>query len=560
MNLILMSEETKKAKKLLPLSPYFEDYIKQYQMDWEYHNQPVIAALEVDGVASKIAKAYEKVRKVVDWKDENLLRRATIERILKRHLISKLYGISIMPDVKASEIAEPIALELMRSGYFDHGRVGRSHVIELEKMLDKYIKILSDSRLPKDKDDIQVKNKINFYNWIIELGACEIEELLFPNFKENALINLMTNILYQKIGITPRNQVDDMEKFLQTYIAVHRTLYNFDNSIIAYNLIKIKYPFWVKEDPASVKKVVEEAVAIRQDIEEDLENPLGKKFFQIAGKYDAAYRLINDITGEINNTPSVVRNTYADEKKLNELIESVYEARRKTLKKRLFRSSIYSTLSIFVSGIASFVIFEGPVARLAGEPFKITTLFFDLLIPSLVMFLLVLAIRPPHQSNYPIVVQEIKKIVYQQSEEDVYELELHKKKNKFLNALFILASTLFGLAGLGLIFWLFKIAKVPWTSMYIDTINVAMVFFAATAIKASSKEITIKDKGNIFESFLDLFSVPMAKFGQWFSNKWREYNIVAALFTVLVDTPFSAIIRLVEDWQNFLKEKSAEIH
>ncbi len=560
MNLIFMSEEIKKAKKLLPLSPYFEDYIKQYQMDWEYHNQPVIAALEVDGVASKIAKAYEKVRKVVDWKDENLLRRATIERILKRHLISKLYGISIMPDVKASEIAEPIALELMRSGYFDRGRVGRSHVIELEKILNKYIKILSDSRLPKDNDDLYVKKKINFYNWIIEIAACEIEELLFPNFKENALINLMTNILYQKIGITPSNQVDDMEKFLQTYIAVHRTLYNFDNSIIAYNLIKIKYPFWVKEDPASVKKVIEEAIKIRQDLEEDLENPLGKKFFQIAGKYDAAYRLINDITGEINNTPSVVRNTYADEKKLNELIESVYETRRKTLKKRLFRSSIYSTLSIFVSGMASFIIFEGPVARLAGEPFKLTTLFFDLLIPSLVMFLLVLAIRPPHPSNYPVIVQEIKKIVYQQSEEDVYELELYKKKNKFLNALFILASTLFGLAGLALVFWLFKIAKVPWTSMYIDTINVAMVFFAATAIKASSKEITIKDKGNILESFLDLFSVPMAKFGQWFSNKWREYNIVAALFTVLVDTPFSAIIRLVEDWQNFLKEKSAEIH
>jgi len=139
-------------------------------------------------------------------------------------------------------------------------------------------------------------------------------------------------------------------------------------------------------------------------------------------------------------------------------------------------------------------------------------------------------------------------------------LALNKKKNKFLNALFVLISTLFGIAGLGIIFWIFKITQVPWTSMYIDTVFTAMVFFAATAIKATSKEITIKDKGNILESFLDLFSVPMAKIGQWFSNKWREYNIVSALFTALVDTPFSAIIRLVEDWRNFLKEKSAEIH
>ncbi|MFA6814229.1 MAG: hypothetical protein WCR60_01635 [Patescibacteria group bacterium] len=555
-----MSDEIKKTKQLCDLSHYFDDYIRQYQMDWEYRHQPVISALEVDEVASKIAKAYEKVREVIDWKEENLLRRAAIERILKRRLVSKLYGISIMPDVKAKEIAEPMALELMRSGYFDSGRIGRKQVTELENILNKYIKIMSDSRLPRGNDDVYVKKKINFYNWIIELAACEIEELLFPNFKENALINLMTNVLYKRIKILPSNKVSDMEKFLQTYIAVHRTLYNFDNPIIAFNLIKIKYPFWVKEDPKSVKQVTEQAVEIRQEIEKDLEKPLGKGFFQIAAKYDAAYRLINDITDEINDTPSMVKANYADEEKLDKLIETVYDRRRKNLKKKLFRSAIYSTLSIFVAGGASFIIFEGPVARWAGVPFSILTLFFDLLIPSFVMFLLVLAIRPPHPNNFPVVVKEIKKIVYHQAEEDVYELALNKKKNKFLHALFVIISTLFGLAGLALIFWVFKIAKVPWTSMYIDTVFTAMVFFAATAIKATSKEITIQDKGNILESFLDLFSVPMAKIGQWFSNKWREYNIVSALFTALVDTPFSAIIRLVEDWRNFLKEKSAEIH
>jgi hypothetical protein len=555
-----MSEPTNENKPSQTLSHYFDDYIKQYQMDWEYHHRPVVSALEVDELASKIAKAYEKIREVADWKEENLLRRAAIERILKRRLVSKLYGISIMPDVRAEEIAEPMALELMRSGYFDNGRISRSQVRELENILNKYIKIMSDSRLPRANDDIYVKKKINFYAWIIEIAACEIEELLSPNFKENALMNLMTNVLYSRTKVIPSNKVADMEKFLQIYISVHRTLYNFDSPIIAFNLIKIKYPFWVKEDPKSVKQVTEQAVKIRQEIEEDLQEPLGKKFHQVAAKYDAAYRLINDVTDEINNTPAIVKATYADEKKLDELIDTVYHRRRKSLKKRLFRSAIYSTLSIFVAGGASFIIFEGPVARWAGVPFSLLTLFIDLLIPSLVMFLLVVAIRPPHPSNFPIVKQEIKKIVYKQAEEDVYELALNKKKNKILNALFIIFSTLCGLAGLGFIFWIFKIARVPWTSMYIDTVFTAMVFFAAMAIKATSKEITIKDKGNFLESFMDLFSIPLAQIGQWFSNKWREYNIVSALLTALVDTPFSAIIRLIEDWRNFLKEKSAEIH
>ena len=120
---------------------------------------------------------------------------------------------------------------------------------------------------------------------------------------------------------------------------------------------------------------------------------------------------------------------------------------------------------------------------MAGVPFSPLTLLIDLLIPSLVMFLLVLAIRPPHVSNYPVVAKEIKKIVYQQPEEDVYELALNKKKSKFLNVLFILVSTIFGLLGLALIFWIFKIAKVPWTSMYIDTVNVAMIFSLLQRLK-----------------------------------------------------------------------------
>lgn len=555
-----MSENPIVETKPKTLSNYFSDYVEQYQMDWEYYHQPLIAPLEVDEIASKIAKTYEKIRKVVDWKEENLLRRAAIERMLKRRFISKLYGISIMPNLDAKEMAEPMILELMRSGYFDNGRIARHQVKELEKIIAKYIEILNKSRVPTGNNDKQVKNKMSFYTWMIELAACEIEELLSPNFKENALLNLMTNVLYSRAKVTPSKKLSEMEQFLQIYISVHRTLYTFDNPIIAFNLIKIKYPFWVKEDEQSVAMIAEQASKIRQDIESDLENKVGKKFFKLAAKYDAAYRIIGDITEKINNKPTVVKEKFADEVILNTLIDEIYAQRKKSLKGRLFRSAIYSTLSIFVAGAFSFAIFEGPVARWAGLEFSLFSLFIDLLIPSLVMFLLVIVIRPPQDSNLPVIKKEIKKIVYQQTEEDVYEVSLKKRHNRFLNTIFILVSTACGLVGLYFIFWIFKIARVPWTSMYIDTVNVAMVFFAAMAIKQKSKEITIEERGNFMEGILELFSIPLAQIGQWFSNKWKEYNIVSALMTALVDTPFSVVISLIEDWRNFLKEKSSEIH
>jgi len=537
-----------------------DEYTKQYQMDWEHSHRSIVSPLEVDELASKIASAYEQMRKVIDWKEENLLRRGAIERILKRRLISEIYGISILPNLNAEEMAKPMILELMRSGYFDNGKVAKQQIQETKNILNKYIKILSQTKLSSQQSDKHIKNRMNFYTWMLEIAACEIEEVLAPAFKENALLNLMTNVLYSRTRIVPSDEVSDFDKLIQIYIGAQRNLYNFDEPIVAYNVIKLRFPFWIKEDPSSIKRVTEEVEQIRAQVDQDLNSPLRKNFAKVCGRYDAAYRLIGDMLDRINNTPEQVIEQVTNFDVFSELFEAAYLERKKSLKGRLFRAAIYSTLSIFVAGAFSFVIFEGPVARLAGENFSLFSLFIDLFIPSAIMFLLVIIIRPPSDRNMKVVKKEIQKIVHAQNSEDVYEVDLTRKPNKILNTIFLAVSTACGLLAMYFVFWIFKVARVPWTSMYIDTINVAMVFFASMAIKQKSKEITIEDRANFFEFLIDLFSIPMAKMGQWFSNKWKEYNVVAALFTALIDTPFSALISLVEDWRNFIKERSSEIH
>jgi hypothetical protein len=546
--------------ELKELSTYAKEYTKQYQMDWEYNHRSIISPLEVDELASRIAGAYEQVRKVIDWKEENLLRRGAIERILKRRLVSELYGISILPNLNAAEMAEPMILELMRSGYFDNGKIAKKQIKEIENILTKYIRILDDSKVPNSPTKKHVKNKMDFYTWMLEIASCEIEEVLAPAFKENALLNLMTNVIYERSHILPSSRMSDLDRLIQIYIASMRTLYNFDEPIISYNIIKIRFPFFIEENEGSIVRVTKEVHVIREQIENDLNSEDGKKFYKLAAKYDAAYRVIGDILEKINNTPEFVRETIANPVQLKEMIGEAYFKRKASLKGRLFRSAIYSTLSIFVAGIASFIIFEGPVAKIAGKDFSIFSLFIDLLIPSLIMFLLVIIIRPPKDRNLKVVQKEIAKILHEQSSEDVYEIDFERQQNKILNLIFFVISTICGFLGMWFIFWIFEIAKVPWTSMYIDTVNVAMVFFAAMAIKQKSKEITIEDRANFMEFLLELFSIPMAKIGQWFSNKWKKYNIFSAFFTAIVDMPFSTLISIIEDWRNFIKERSSEMH
>jgi hypothetical protein len=86
-----------------------------------------------------------------------------------------------------------------------------------------------------------------------------------------------------------------------------------------------------------------------------------------------------------------------------------------------------------------------------------------------------------------------------------------------------------------------------------------MVLFASLNIRAKSQEITIYERTGIFDFILDIFSVPLAHIGQWFSKKWKEYNIFSIIFSVLIDAPLSLFIGFIENWRTFLKESKSEI-
>ena len=99
------------------LSPAIQKLIRDYQ-DSCLKQQPEegVITLRVDEITSKVASFYEKIRQIVDWKEEHLIRKTAIERALKRRLISELSGFGLTPDPEPKEIAERL-IELMKKSY-----------------------------------------------------------------------------------------------------------------------------------------------------------------------------------------------------------------------------------------------------------------------------------------------------------------------------------------------------------------------------------------------------------------------------------------------------------
>ena len=550
------------------LSKPIRDYIEKFRNALKKEKEKASTPITVDELASRIAKFYEKIRRVIDWKEEHLMRRSVIERILKRRLISEISGAGLLPGVEPEKIAEPLVLELVRSGYFENGTIPKEKIFNVQDILDKYIYILRNGPIKngngnhssKRQKSAGVKKKINFYNWILEVASCEIEEVLDPALRENALIELMTDCLIERMKLLPQGRLSDQEVYVQTYIAVHQTLFNLDEPLIVYHVLKHKYPDFIENDSEKYPYFAANSESIWEEIVADLDHKNTSEFYRIAEKYDAPYLILGDVFNKFEKNPEEIEDKLMDTPLFNGMVEDTYSKRLETLKSRLFRSAIFSTLSIFVAGGVSLFIFEVPVAKWIHGSWSPWALVADILIPTALMFILVWAIKPPDDSNLEKIKEEVERIVKNSEEEDVYEVNLVKKVRRILNFIFIAIYLVGGFWALYFTYWIFSLAQVPWTSLYIDTANVAVVVFAAMVIRQKAKELTMEEKSNFIEFIVDFFSIPLARIGLWLSTKWKEYNIVSVFFTTLVDIPFSGLVETVEGWRDFIKEKRTDIH
>ncbi len=535
------------------LSEPTQKLIARYQQ-WHQSLQPKegTTTIHVDEVASKVAAFYEKIRGVIDWKEEHLLKRRAIERILKRRLFSKL-DLSNGNIFQDPDIAEPLVLELIRGGHFPNDKIEESKIQQVQKAINKYVFILNQAKSgPK-------KSKLRLYSWISEIAACEIEEILSPAIKERALIIYMFEIINQRIKLSEKMKLDENEKNTQTYIAVQKALFNLDAPVISYHILKYRYPEWNNLSEDQFNEFAENIHSIKENLEKDLDHPFGDKFYRICEKYDTPFLLLGDL---LSKNPTEAKEKLSDPELLEALITAHYNQRVKTLKKRLGRAAFYATLSIFLTNIVSLLLIEMPFNKwITGYFFNYWAITIDIIGPTFLMFLLVITIKPPKKENLPKVLMEVMKSVYGKDKKDVYEIKRFRKRNIIFEVVINLFYLLGFIAILALIVWGLYQVNFPPLSYVIFVVFLSLIAFAGAKIRQRAKELqVIEEKETLFHLFIDPFAVPVIQLGKWLTNKWKRYNVIAVFFSALIDMPFTIFVEFIEQWRYFLKEKKEKIH
>ncbi len=526
--------------------------LSQYAL-WKNSMKPKegVSTIHVDEVASKVAAFYEKIRTIIDWKEEHLMRRAAIIRKLKR----KFFDLELS-NFTTQNTAEPLVLEFIRGGFFPNDKIEESKIADVQKIIEKYIFILKNN--PENKKG---KVGMQFYNRLLEVAACEIEETLAPSIKEMALIDFMFQEMKSRIKVSEdvykKGLLTPEETEILTYIAVQQALFKLDDPIISYNLIRYKYPNWNQATEEELLKISQNIYKIWRQIEADLIHPMLRKFYTICEKYDTPYLLLGDILAKenadkldaIENPPS-----------LEGMVRSAYSNRLAELKNKIRRAAIYSTASIFITKILSLLVLEFILSKIFGGHLNLLSLGIDVLIPTTLMCALVIMVKPPSKKNLTIAVLETMKVVYEKDKKDVYDIKLKRPRSVLIRALLSITYLLCACVSFGLLFWVFNYFQFPLSSIVINIIFIALILFAGSSVRERARELNIEEENEgVFGFIADILFLPVTTMGKWLSTTWKEYNAITAFLNALIDMPFSTFIEFLEGWRYFIKEKKEEM-
>src|SRR3989338_3749235 len=109
----------------LPISKYTEALIKAWTKSAA---KPSLSPdkISVSQTVSFLAFFYEKMRNAVEFREEHLIRRAAIERIIKRRLILNENG---------RDIAEPLIKELLWARYYENNTLGEEKISQVQTII-----------------------------------------------------------------------------------------------------------------------------------------------------------------------------------------------------------------------------------------------------------------------------------------------------------------------------------------------------------------------------------------------------------------------------------------
>lgn len=494
--------------------------------------------INVNRFVSEIATWYERFRNAMDYRDEEVVRRAAIERILKRRLIFGGNG---------EKIASPLMRELLWARYFPDSSITEEEVKKVAHVIDLYLE-LRESLLPKQKDI-----RINVDTLIYQLLSSHLEIMLNKNKDIELISNFIFHLLRNKIVIK-----DDKEETrdIQVFIAVRRAFAKDDIAFLRFHLFE---QYFGKVLEGNIHKIADSFAEGYRELEKQINYPLKERIISYVKKQLPPFLILGEILRKQRET---IRGLIANSAEFKNNVFATAEGKYKTISSKVRTAIIRSVIFILLTKFLFAFSIEATYDNIFLGHVAWNSLIINIIVPPLLMVIASLFIRTPDRDNTERIYDKIMNIVFVDNPELDRTLILSLKperKHPVLNLIFTFLWWGGFIVSFGLIIASLNKFEFSPVSQGIFIFFMALISFFTYRISQTANSYTVAHKQSFFAPIMDFFFMPIIRVGRRLSEGLSQINIFIYVFDYLIETPFKEIFGFLEQWFFFLQTKREEM-
>lgn len=468
------------------------------------------------GLVETLARVYERARNALEYRADNLVRRAAIERILKRIML-----LTRDPD----KISDHLLTELKWAKYISPGEMKNAAKETLQKIIEKYATY--KGIVPQE--------------WIVKIASAEIEEIFNLNTDYKQFTFFAFQVIKQKIAIND----DDID--LLTYFAIDKVYAESDDEQVAYHILELAGENITKEKFEEAWKLFNLAKSSK----------LMPKISKFVRRQMPPLVLLRDI---YFYRPETFKNIISDKQKFDAEAAEVLSNQLEQMSGKISTAGIRSVIYVFLTKMILAFGVEVPFEIFWYKHLNALPLALNLIFPPVLMWLTTTQIKLPNKKEQTALIGRawyiLENFDYLKDEDDVLR-EVLESKHGVLYYVFTVLYFVFFVGVFWAIYYLLGRIGYTFFSKLIFIFFLTVIAFFAYRISQITKVYSWKNsKGSA--TLMEIISLPILAIGSRLSQGLSHLNFLAFAFDFILEAPFKIILGFVDDWVQFLSAKREE--
>ena len=485
--------------------------------------------LEVNKIIAKAATFYEKVRYLIDYREEHTIRRAAIERILKRRVFIE----------QSPHAGMTLLQELADGQYLEKEKATEELAGDIDRIVWKFLNVIEAA-------------KVNgaIARRLVSFAATEIDSRLSP--LQYAVDESTVEAFYKTMkGHAHVHGVSEEEVNIQLYCAIWRSLLSADNERLSYALWLLYVPEW-RGPELDFRLIAGKLAGVASRIHSAVGNSLQWQIAQKIKNESIYFHIIRDVVQHHGASAEHVLNSPAElDDHTREFLGKKYERENERIKSSGIRAVVYLFLTKMAVAIAVEVPYEFFfLGAIHYMPLSINILFHPFL-----LFALTRRVGALDESNTEAVISGVHGILYEGRVRTIRVRNTYTRLT-FAFATLYLALVLFVF---GALIGVLELLNFNPISIALFLFFLALVSYFAFRIRYQARRWKIVQDQGALVLVASVLAIPVVRTGRWLSQTFSSINIFVLIMDFIIETPFKRLLNFSNQFMVYLREKAEEM-